>query len=221
MVALARAIQEQRDSFPPPPEIPLQDRVPGPRYSIEARPPVAAAPRYVEPLPEPIAPGRPLLPVASESLERQAPPVIPLPVPVKTRSHVSVPGWLISVLVATALSLGGAALIRNMETEHKAEAASPAVRKSGAAPIEVTALRVLGGQGSGSQLQYVVVNHSPTALENVMLRITVRASDSRASAPPLFAVSAAISGLGPFAAREMATNIEDVRVADLPEWDRL
>src|SRR5579872_4261338 len=78
MVALARTVQEQRDSFPAPPEIPLQDRVPGVRHSIEARPPVPAAPRFAEPEPQPIAASRPILPMSSGELERhQPPPVIP------------------------------------------------------------------------------------------------------------------------------------------------
>jgi len=219
MVALARAVQEQRDSLPPPPEIPVQDWVPGPQHSIVARPAVATAPRYVEPQPEPISPCRPVLPAASGGSERQAPPVMPLPVPGKTPGRVTLPGWLVSLLVATGLSLGGAALIRNMETEHKAKAASSDVHQSGA--IEVTALRVLGGPRFGSQLQYIVVNHSPTALANLTLRITVRATDSRASAPPLFTISAWVSGLAPFASREMTTDIEDIQATDVPEWDRL
>jgi|ERR1051326_112718 hypothetical protein len=225
MVALARTVQEQRESLPPPPEIPLQNLVPGPQHSIEVRPPVAAAPRYVEPLPEPISPCRPVLPLTSGDVERQPPPVITLPVPVNPRRRLSMPGWLISLLVATTLSLGGAALIRNMETEHKAEASTSGSRQSaqpaGDRNIEVTALRVLAGTRPGSQLQYVVVNHSPTALANVSLRIAVRSADARATAPPLFTISTLVTGLAPFASREMSTEMDDVRAADLPEWDRL
>lgn len=228
MVALARAVQEQRDNLPRPPEIPLQDLMTVPPHAIEARPPVARAPRYVEPQPEPMSPCRPVLPLAPGGWERPAPPVIPLPAPVKTPRRVTLPGWLISVLVATALSLGGAAIIRNMETEHKAEAASSGAGQSGAAlqragdrTIEVTALRVLGGPRFGSQLQYVVVNHSPTTLGNVTLRINVRSSDSRASGPPLFTISALVTGLAPFSSREMSADIEDLRSTDLPDWDRL
>lgn len=231
MVALARAIQEQRDSFPPPPEIPLQDLVPGPRHSIEARPPVPAAPRYVEPQPEPISPSRPMLPSASQAPEENAllaaplPPSVPMPMPmpVKTARRAILPGWLISVMVATILSLGGAALIRNMETEHKAEAASTG--QAGAVPteasdrtVEVTALRVLGGPRFGWQLQYIVVNHSATDLGNLNLRIVVRSTNSRA---PLFTVSAVVTELAAYSSREMTSEIQDVRATDLPEWDRL
>jgi hypothetical protein len=233
MVALARTVQEQRDSFPPPPEIPLQDLVPGPRHSIEARPPVPAAPRYVEPQPEPISPSRPVLPPASRGPEENAPPVAPLPAPMpvtvttKTPHRAILPGWLISVMVATILSLGGAAVIRNMETEHKAEAASAGGRLGGAVsqeasgrPVEVTALRVLGGPRFGWQLQYIVVNHSAADLGNLTLRIAVRSTDSRASAP-LFTISAAVTGLAAYSSREMTTEIQDVSAMDVPQWDRL
>lgn len=227
MVALARAIQEQRESFPQPPEIPLQDLAPAPRHRIDARPPAAASPRHVEPQPEPIASPAPILPAALGVVAPQLPAVVPPPqppAPVKSRSRVSVPGWLISLFVATALSLGGAALIRNME--HKAEAAS-AGRTPGATPdtsdrrVEVTALRVLSGSQSAPQLQYIVVNHSGQQLSNLKLRIAVRSTATEVSDQPLFTISTEIAGLAPFSSREMTSEIQKVRAADLPDWDRL
>jgi hypothetical protein len=228
MVALARAIKEQSDSWQPPPEIPLQDRVPGRPYSIAARSAPPAAPRSFDLQPEPISPRRPVLPLSSGGWARLAPPVAPLRVPEKSWNRVTVPGWLISVLVATALSLGGAAVIRNMETEHKAEAASLGAHQAGAISqetsdqaIEVTALRVLGGPRFGFQLQYIVVNHSPTALANTALRISVRSTGARATAQPLLTISAVVTGLAPFSSREMATDIEEVQATNFPDWEHL
>lgn len=234
MLALARAVQEQRDSLPPPPEIPLQDLVTRPPHRIDVRPPIAAAPRYTEPQTVPIPLRPPVLPVLTAVGERPVapPPVISspvtVPVPVTVTAKRSkgplLPGWLISVLVATLLSLGGAAVIRNMEAEHKAEAASntgAVTQEASDHSIEVTALRVLGGPRFGSQLQFIVVNHSANIVSNGKLHIAVRSIAAPANSEPLFTVSAVVTGLAPYSSREMTTDIQNARSSDFPGWDHL
>ncbi len=86
--------------------------------------------------------------------------------------------------------------------------------------VEVTGLRVTVDQKSRSRVQYIVVNHSAAAVSNLALRIAVRSA--LASSPePLFTISALLTGLGPFASREVVTDIEDPRAANIPEWQYL
>ena len=220
MVALARAVEEHRKSFPREPEVPVRDLLPMPELSIVPRSAAPAPPRIVELLPAIEAPSV-VLPVASEVPDNPVPLFVPLPEAEPEPRRFSVPGWLISLLVATGLSLGGAAVIRNMEKDHKAEAASPQASLPSDSNIEVTALRVLGGPRFGSQLQYVVVNHSATALAKTKLRIDVHSLNLQSSAHPLFTINVQVTGLGPFASREMTAPIEDVQAGELPDWGHM
>jgi len=220
MVALARAIEEEHRNVPPDPDIPMQQQLLGPPPSIFPRSVVVAA-RFVDPEPEPISAPAPLLPRISGTTEAPQAPIVTLPQPEQARRRASLPGWLISLIVATVLSLGGAAIIRNMEADHKAQAASSSPGSTGDANIEVTGLRVVGGPRFGSQLQYIVVNHSAAQLANVNLRISVLSTASHASGRPLFSVSTSVAGLAPFASREMTADIEDVQAAQVPEWGHL
>ena len=229
MVALARAVQEQRDSFAPPPEIPLQDRVPVPAPSIEARSIPAEPPRIAEPQPEPMPLPAVMLPMAGTPVDRLIPPPVvavatQVP-PVNTHRRPIMPGWLISLLVATTLSLGGAAIVRNMDANRKAEAASQPAGQASAgspdSPVEVTGLRVVGGPRFGSQLQYIVVSHSATPLSKLNLKIQVRSTSLPASAPPVLTLTTSINELAPYSSREMSSDIDDAQLAGLPGWERL
>jgi hypothetical protein len=138
---------------------------------------------------------------------------------------------MVSLLVATGLSLGGAVIVRNMGFSNKAEPVSAANSQPGEnAPgagspasfarfIEVTGLRVVVDLQKGSKLHYILVNHGPTILANVQLRIDVYSAAS--SEKPLFAVTALVSGVGPSSSREMVSDIDDLRDAVIPDWENL
>ena len=220
MVALARAIEEEHRNVPPEPEVPMQQTLLGPPPSISPRSATLPA-RVVDPQPEPMAGAAPLLPVTAAITK--APPEVAVAEPVVEKAHrrLALPGWLISLMVATILSLGGAAIIRNMDSDHKAQAASASPSSTGDANIEVTGLRVVGGPRFGSQLQYIVVNHSSVQLSNVSLKISVLSTASRATGRPLFSISTSVAGMAPFSSREMTADIEDVQAAQVPEWGHL
>lgn len=231
MVALARAVQEQRDSFPPPPEIPLQDRVPVPAPAIEARTVPAEPPRTTEPEPAPMSAPAAILPMASGPADHQMLPPVPPPLiaaqppPVKTQRRPMLPGWLISLLVATTLSLGGAAIVRNMDANRKAEAASPpggqAAGGASDSPVEVTGLRIVGGPRFGPQLQYIVVSHTATPLSKLNLRILVRSTSLPSGSQPLLTFTASVNELAPFSSQEMSSDLDDTQSSGLPGWERL
>jgi hypothetical protein len=159
-----------------------------------------------------------------------APPP-PAPVVASPTHKVKLPGWMVSLLVATGLSLGGAVIVRNMGFSNKAEPVSASNSQPGeTAPgagspgsfarfIEVTGLRVVVDLQKGSKLHYILVNHGPTILTNVQMRIDVYSAAS--SEKPLFAVTALVSNVGPSSSREMVSDINDLRDAVIPDWENL
>lgn len=167
------------------------------------------------------------IPASAAQAVAAVPPVTP--VAQKAASRATVPGWLVSLVVATALSLGGAVIVRNMDVGHKAAAASPAAEdpaapeRAFAGAIEVTGLRVIADLKSGSRLHYVVVNHSGAQVSNAQLQISVRSgtASSGASGAPLFTVSALVTGLAPYESREMVADIESLNTKEIPDWQFL
>src|SRR5579859_1812913 len=73
---------------------------------------------------------------------------------------------------------------------------SPAGEQPASKLVEVTGLRVAMGPNQRPQLEFIVVNHSGTALSGVGLRIAVRSASSQSGVAPLFRVSATIPSLG-------------------------
>jgi hypothetical protein len=230
MLALAKGVQEQLVSLPPPVEIPLGDRVPGGFRSIEPRAALAGPLRAIDPLPE-LPDLRPFLPgpiATARDRQPQTPPPPPileaLPEPGPLGPRRKIPGWLLSLIVATILSLGGAAIVRNMALETKSEAASPPAGQTSSAlgrSIEVTGLRVLENVQHTLQVRYIIVNHSDILVSNLSLRIAVRSTASSDSAKPLFTVSALVTGLAAYESREIIADIEDQASHEIPEWDHL
>jgi hypothetical protein len=137
------------------------------------------------------------------------------------------PGWLLSFLVATVLSLGGIAIVRKMTLANKpdsggtAAAATMTTQSVFARSIEVTGLRVMGDAKHASQLRYIIVNHSSAPVSNLALRIAVRSDSMPGSAKPLFTVSALLTGLAPYESREVVADIEDLAAGEIPEWNQL
>lgn len=246
MLALARAVQTHRDTAPPPPEIPMHDRLPGGLQPVAPRQAPQPPPRSPELELQSSSRVAPLIPLSSGGLaETQIPeppvpeirtaelPAVavpaPAPLPVKKDGHPArrskVPGWLLSLIVATILSLGGAAIVRNMAQAGRADAPAPASQAASAPQVafasyvEVTGLRVMVDLKRTSQLRYIIVNHSSTLLSNLALRVSVHSGS--ASSKPLFTISALVTGLAPYESREMVTEIDDLATKEIPEWDRL
>lgn len=139
-----------------------------------------------------------------------------------------VPGWMMSVVVATTLSLIGGVLAHRYTSAQSAEAA-PQMPSPSAAPasylftryVEVTGLRVVVDLKHRSQLHYIVVNHSSTPLPNIRLRLAVHPATASAGSQPLFTVSSDVDALPAYASREIQTDINDLGPTAIPDWDNL
>jgi hypothetical protein len=236
--APAEPCQEAADPSPGealPDVLPVQEMLPGAVRTVLPKPSDSAEFRYRDTQPEfpPITP----LVVSSPSgpVNRTTAPVAQAPpqqLTVSPPNKVKLPGWMISLLVATGLSLGGAVIVRNMGFGGKAEPVSAATSPGETAPIagsptafarfiEVTGLRVVVDLQKGSKVHYILVNHGPTILSNVQLRIDVYSAASVENSKPLFSVAAVVSGLEPSSSREMTANIDNLQDAVIPDWDNL
>jgi hypothetical protein len=233
MLALAEAVQAQLRALPPPFEFPLQKFVP---VAVKPRAPVASGPRVVETEPQPAPFPRPLMHIAWVAPPTETSPPLLKPAAQATAQRAQVPSWLVSLIVATVLCLGGAVLVRNMAADHKVEtpASVPAsgVAQSGVPQstppqnafvnyVEVTGLRVLVDLKHTSPVRYLIVNHSQTLLSNLALRIVVHSTMAPVGTKPLFTVSALVTGLAPYESREVVAEIEELRATDIPDWDHL
>ena len=187
--------------------------------------------------PQPLLLAGPILPAELQSLGgRQEPSRLRPKQPHKS----GVPTWLISVTVVTVMVLGLASVMQNRPADRgaatpisTAPVATPPAEPAAAAPllpqhplaryVEVTGLRVVADLQHRSQLQYIVVNHSATAMSSLALEITVRSSVAQDSdKAPLFHVSAVVTSLGPYQSKEIRTDIDtQLQAKVLPEWENL
>jgi hypothetical protein len=212
--------QPALQTWTPPPPVARPLNSPPPAV-IDLVPDAPVAPAVA--LPPPIE--HDAIPASVAQAVAAVPPVTP--VAQKAASRATVPGWLVSVVVATALSLGGAVIVRNMDVGHKAAAAAPAAddpaapERAFAGAIEVTGLRVIADLKNGSRLHYVVVNHSGAQVSNAQLQISVRSGATGVSGAPLFTVSALVTGLAPYESREMVADIESLNTKEIPDWQFL
>jgi len=99
---------------------------------------------------------------------------------------------------------------------------TPAVSNSLSKAIEVTGFRIVVDPAKKSEIQYLVVNHTPARFSGVTVYVTVRAADARPGQPPLCRFSFAAPNLGPFQSKEMSSSIDRInRPETLPEWQDL
>ena len=99
---------------------------------------------------------------------------------------------------------------------------TPAVSSPLSKAIEVTGLRIVVDPAKKSEIQYLVVNHTPARFSGVTVYVTLRAADARPGQPPLCRFSFAAPNLGPFQSKEMSSSIEKMnRPEALPGWQDL
>ena len=99
---------------------------------------------------------------------------------------------------------------------------TPAVSNSLSKAIEVTGFRIVVDPAKKSEIQYLVVNHTPARVSNMTVYVTLRTADDKAGQPPLSRFSFAAPNLGPFQSKEMVSFIEKMnRPVSLPEWQDL
>jgi hypothetical protein len=91
-----------------------------------------------------------------------------------------------------------------------------------AKPLEVTGFRIQIDPAKKPQIQYLVVNHTPTRLNGVTVSVTLYALDAKAGQPPLCKFHFAAPNLAPYQAKEMSSALEQIsRPYTLPKWEDL
>lgn len=164
--------------------------------------------------------------------------------PESARKPIAFPTWLVSVVVATCLFLGAGSLMQYLTPSHDAKAASqapvtpastpvPAATTAAAPPqpvvqehplarfVEVAGVRIVSGPKGRPQLEYIVINHSGSAITGLDVRIAGRSADAP-SGDPLFSVSGIVPSLGPYQSKEMHSELDaSVRPSALPSWQSL
>jgi hypothetical protein len=152
----------------------------------------------------------------------------------RTRKKAGLPAWTLSFLIALTLFLGVGSLLQYMSSNRdaKAAAATTPVPESSSAPsasgqpasklVEVTGLRIASAANHRPQLEFIVVNHSATALSDIGLQIAVRSASSSDGVAPLFRVSTTVPALGPYQSREFRAELgPEVHATDVPDWQSL
>jgi len=177
-------------------------------------------------------PGPMLTPRLVKFRDRELNPIFPEARLVKKRL---IPGWLATALIiGTILGAGFNSvfsIVPRSGSEAKApvgavEAAEPAPAASGATSlsktIEVTGFRIQLEPGKKSEIQYLVVNHTPNRFSGVTVYVTLHTANALAWQAPLGKFAFLGPKLGPYASKEMSSAIEGVtRPITMPDWQDL
>jgi hypothetical protein len=168
-------------------------------------------------------------------LDRELVPISPGFLKVKKRL---IPGWMATALIlGTLLGAGFTSVISIVRPAVEAKPSAAAQTTSEAAPtasapevasvnastlakaIEVTGFRIQMDPTKKSEIQYLVVNHTPARFSGVTVYVTLYAADAKAGQPPLCKFQFTAPNLAPFQAKDMSSAIERVaRPGSLPEW---
>lgn len=173
----------------------------------------------------------PALPPSLHSLQNAKVSVVPT----KTRREKrGLPGWAVSMLFVIGIPAFGAALLfyfmplsrSNAETKAPVPEPDTAVVQASSHPlaqsIEVTGFRFIVDLNKKSEIHYLVVNHSPAALTDMTIYVTLRSADAKPGQPPVCRFSFRAPTLAPFESKEMTSPIEKLtRPVALPEWQDL
>ncbi len=170
------------------------------------------------------------------------PKLAPIPTGIRRRFEKrGMPGWLITVMILGTLLGAGFSSFFTITPRSNAEASASApstasTSSESATPelvsrpaptalskaIEVTGFRIVVDPSHKSQIEYLVVNHSPNEFSGVTVYVTLRPSDAKPGQPPLCRFSFTAPNLGPFESRELTSMIEKVnRPLTLPDWQDL
>jgi len=142
----------------------------------------------------------------------------------------SAPGWMISLLTALLILLAStwflqkSAFADRFLVTHADNSAAPSDAALGAFPtmakyVEVTGLRASVDSKNGSDVRYVVVNHSSADLPAFQIKVRVHPRKGNAE---IFSFTAVVPGLGPNESREMHTTISsELHSYEVPEWSNM
>jgi hypothetical protein len=172
-------------------------------------------------------------------LDRELGPIAPGFLRAKKRL---IPGWMATALIlGTLLGAGFTSVISVVRPRGDAKASLPAQTDAAAAAsitatqtpatvtasplakgLEVTGFRIRTDSARKSEIQYLVVNHTPARFPDVTVYVTLYAADAKAGQPPLCRFQFDAPNLAPFQAKDMTSEIDPIaRPATLPDWQEL
>jgi hypothetical protein len=100
-----------------------------------------------------------------------------------------------------------------------ASSSSPSTSNSLSRAIEVTGFRIQAEPAKKSEVQYLVVNHTPNRFSGVTVYVTLHAASEAPGQPPLGRFEFAAPDLGAYESKEMSSAIERVNhPTHLPDW---
>ncbi|MEO8051256.1 MAG: hypothetical protein ABI833_12640 [Acidobacteriota bacterium] len=152
-----------------------------------------------------------------------------------------IPGWMATALIlGTLLGAGFTSVISvvrpaaeakpsttvQTDTAPEPAAATPAAASVSVSPlakaIEVTGFRIQLDPTKKSEIQYLVVNHTPARFSGATVFVTLYTADAKAGQPPLCKFVFTAPSLAPFQSKDMASAIESVTLpVSLPDWQDL
>ncbi len=146
------------------------------------------------------------------------------------------PGWLVTLLVAAVIVgvgaagyyyglpalRGGAAAGQRSPFEEVPVAGRTATGSHLAKYIEVTGFRISEDANKRTQIQFLVVNHSPADIGNLAGKVRLRTIQSKPDDPPISEFEFKTTRLGPYESVEFKTLIRtSLRAYELPDWQFL
>ncbi len=146
------------------------------------------------------------------------------------------PGWLVALLVAAVIvglgavgyyyvlpSLrGGAAATRESPFEKVQQAGQAAAGNRLSRYVEVTGFRISEDANKRTQIQFLVVNHSPADIGDLAGTVRLRTTQSKPDDPPISEFDFKTTRLGPYESIEFKTLIKtSLRAYELPDWQYL
>jgi hypothetical protein len=152
-----------------------------------------------------------------------------------------IPGWMATALIlGTMLGAGFTgvfSLVRpaaeakpatggQANSDTSAAVPAPGVASASASTlakaIEVTGFRIELDSTKKTEIQYLVVNHTPARFSGATVYVTLYAADAKAGQPPLCRFQFAAPNLAPFQSKDMTSAIDPMtRPVALPEWQDL
>ncbi len=148
-----------------------------------------------------------------------------------------IPGWMASALIiGTLLGAGFTSVMSFVRpaaegkqaavAETAAAAPAPVVSSNSSvpapSPLEVTGFRIQTDPAKKSEIQYLVVNHTPSRVSGVNVNVTLYAADAKAGQPALCSFQFAAPNLGPFQSKDMTSAIQTTaRTVKVPDWQDL
>jgi len=147
------------------------------------------------------------------------------------------PAWPLSLLFMTVVILAVVSALQyfagDRDTRTASAAPPPQYAKSAPArlpvlqehpsarSVEVAGIRIVNSPGKRPQVHFIVINHAPTELTGLNIRIAVRSADSSGDAP-LFTISSPVSSLGPNQSKEVHADVSaSIPASEIPDWQSL